>query len=96
MMGISIVGIREIAKSKNDPAQLNRTFSSLFWINTISTSLVLIVLCISIYTISQLYVYKELLFIGVFKLAFNYLNVDWLYKGLENFKYITGVFWNLE
>lgn len=89
MMGISIVGIREIAKSKNDPAQLNRTFSSLFWINTISTSFVLIVLCISIYTIPQLYVYKELLFIGVFKLAFNYLNVDWLYKGLENFKYIT-------
>ena len=89
MMGISIVGIREIAKSKNDKKQLNRTFSSLFLINTISTSIVLVVLCISIYTVPKFYAYKELLFLGVFKLAFNYLNVDWLYRGLENFKYIT-------
>lgn len=89
MMGISIVGIREIAKSKNDPTQLSRTFSSLFWINTISTSFVLIVLCISIYAVPKLYIHKELLFLGAFKLAFNYLTVDWLYRGLENFKYIT-------
>lgn len=89
MMGIGIVGIREIAKVRNDREQLDRTYSSLFLINTITTSIILIVLCISIFVIPKLYEYKELMFFGALKLVFNYLNVEWLYKGLENFKYIT-------
>ena len=33
--------------------------------------------------------YKELMLIGVLKLISNYLLIEWLYKGLENFKLIT-------
>ena len=89
MMGINIVGIREIAKVKNDKENLNRTFNSLFLINTISTTIVLVAFAASVFFIPKLYEYKELMLFGALKLIFNYLNIEWLYKGLENFKYIT-------
>ena len=89
MMGISIIGIREIANNKNDQTKLDNTFSSLFFINTISTVIMLIILIITINIVPQLYEHKDLMYIGALKLLFNYLLVEWLYKGLENFKFIT-------
>ena len=89
MMGIGIVGIREIAKCQGDKKRLDETFSSLFVINTLSTTIVLIVLCISIFTVPKLWEYRELMVFGILKLVFNYLNIEWLYKGLEDFRYIT-------
>ncbi len=89
LMGIVAVAIREIAANKNDKEKLSRTFSGLFVLNSISTAIVLTLLLISIYTVPKLYEYKELMFIGFFKVLFNYLLIDWFYKGIENFKYIT-------
>lgn len=89
MMGIGATGIREIAKSKNNPENRNRIFSSLFILNTISTTIALIILIISIYSVPKLYEYKELMYIGALKLVCNYLLIDWLYRGLEEFKYVT-------
>lgn len=89
MMGIGIIGIREIAKTKNDKRALNETFSSLFTLNTISTSIALLILLICIITVPKLYEHKDLMCIGVIKLISNFLLIEWLYKGLEEFKYIT-------
>ena len=89
-MGIGIIGIREISSSKNDHSKLNKTFSSLFLLNTISTSIVLAFLIASIFVVPQLNEHKDLMFIGVLKLVFNYLLIEWFYKGLEDFKYITN------
>lgn len=89
-MGIGIIGIREISSSKSDHSKLNKTFSSLFLLNTISTSIVLAFLIASIFVVPQLNEHKDLMFIGVLKLVFNYLLIEWFYKGLEDFKYITN------
>ena len=89
MMGMSIVGIREIAKCRGDRKRLNEVFSSLFFLNSLSTSVVLVILCISIFMVPKFGEYKELMLFGVLKLMFNYLNIEWLYKGMENFRYIT-------
>lgn len=89
MMGIGTIGIREIAKCKNNPEERNSIFSNLFALNTISTTIALIILIISIYVIPQLYKYKDLMYIGALKLVCNYLLIDWLYRGLEEFKYVT-------
>lgn len=88
MMGIGVIGIREIARCK-DVQERNKVFSGLFVLNTLSTTIMLIVLMITIYTIPKLYEYKELMYIGALKLVCNYLLVEWLYKGLEDFKFIT-------
>lgn len=90
MLGVGIVGIREIAKNKNDKECLNKTFNSLFFLNTLSTTIMLILLIIAINMVPKLYENKELMYIGALKLVFNYLLIEWLYKGLEDFKFITN------
>ena len=89
LMGIVAVGIRSIAAVKSDKEELSKTFSNLLFLNAISTFIVLLVLCISIIFISKFYEYKELMSIGVVKIIFTFLTIDWLYKGLEEFRYIT-------
>lgn len=91
MMGIGIMGIREIAGAKTDSAKLNQVFSSLFLLNSITTAIALIAVVIAVYTVPQLYEHRQLMGIGVLKLLSNFFLIDWLYKGLENFKYVTKV-----
>lgn len=90
MLGISTVGIREISQSGRDPQKLNQTFSRIFTINTITTAGALIVLAVCIFTIPQLRENQHLMWIGALKLVSNFLLIEWLYKGLEEFKYITN------
>ena len=89
MLGISILGVREIAKSKDDPKTLNETFSKLFILNACFTFSVLLIYLILINCISQLSEYKQLLYIGASQILFNLFAVEWLFRGLEDFKYIT-------
>lgn len=88
MMGIGTIGIREIARCK-DNEERDRVFSSLFVLNTLSTTIVAVVLAVAVLCIPKLYGYKELMFFGALKLIGNYLLVEWLYRGIENFKFIT-------
>lgn len=89
MLGIATVGIREIAKNKEDKVALSKVFTGLFIINSFTTLLALCFLFISIHSIEKFAGYKELLFIGSFKLFGTYLMIDWFYKGIEEFRFIT-------
>jgi O-antigen/teichoic acid export membrane protein len=89
MLGISAIGTREIARLKDDKEKLNKCFSSLFVINTITTTVAAIVLIVAIEVVPDLSAHKEMMYIGLAKLCFNYLAIEWLYRGLEEFKYIT-------
>ena len=89
-LGIGIVGIREIAKNKDSKNALQDAFSKLFTINTISTTIALVVLLILMHTIPKLEENYELMWIGVLKLIFNYLLIEWFFKGVEDFKYVTN------
>lgn len=89
LMGIVTVGIRNVAASREDKDKLSKTVSALFFLNTISTAIVVAVLIGSIFIVPKFYAHKELMFIGVLKVIFNYLMIDWFYRGIEDFKYIT-------
>lgn len=88
-MGVSVLGIREIAKCKDNRTELDKTFSSIFLLNTYATLIALILLLIFTFTVPKLSAHKPLMIIGAVKLLFNYLLIEWFYKGLEEFKYIT-------
>ncbi len=90
MMGISTVAVREIAKNRNDKQRLSASFSSLLTLNFVSTTIVILVLIASIYIVPTLHEHKEMMYIGVFKVFFNFLLIEWFYKGIEDFKYITN------
>lgn len=88
-MGVSVLGIREIAKCRHNRIELDKTFSSIFLLNTYATTIALILLLVATFTIPQLTIHKPLMLTGAVKLLFNYLLIEWLYKGLEEFKFIT-------
>lgn len=88
-MGINTVGLREIATCKGDKGKLSQTFSSLLMLNALFTIAGIVLLLVLTFMVKELYEYKELMFFGAFKLLFNLLLVEWFYRGLEDFKYIT-------
>ena len=88
-LGIDTLGVREIARHRNDKAALDRTFSNIFIVNLALTGVMLVLLAAATFTVPQLSQHKDLMAIGAFKLIFNCLLVEWLFKGLEDFKYIS-------
>lgn len=89
MLGLDSLGVREIAKHRDNKEELDRTFSNLFVVNVALTSFMLIVLAIMTFAVPKFAAHKDLMLFGAFKLLFNSLLVEWLYKGLENFRLIT-------
>lgn len=88
-LGIQSLGVREIAKHKDDKEALDRTFSNLFIVNLALTGIMLLLLFVVTFTVPQLSAHKDLMCIGAFKLVFNCLLVEWLFRGLDDFKLIT-------
>ncbi len=89
MMGVGIVGIREVAAHKGDREKLSEVFCGLFFLNTITTFVALIILVIAILMVEQLQEHWQLMVVGALKLVTNYMLIEWLYQGLEQFKFIT-------
>ena len=88
-MGISILGIREVARCREDRQELNRCFSSLFYLHAVATGIVLLLYVGAVYFVPALYPYRDLLHIGTLQILFNLFLVEWFFKGIEDFKYIT-------
>lgn len=88
-MGIAILGIREIAAAKHDKSRLNKTFSELMLLVLLTTALAALALLLIIFIVPKFNAYRGLLFIGMLKLLSNSFLIEWLYKGMEDFKYIT-------
>lgn len=89
-MGISVLGVREIAAAREDREQRDQVFSSLLALNAATTFIAAVVLIVAIYVVPTLFPYRRLLWIGVAKLLANSLFLEWLFRGVEEFKYITN------
>lgn len=89
MLGIGVVGVREIAKAKNDQKKLSQVFSSLVLLNLLSTVLALVILFVCVLYVPMFREYREMMWVGALKILFNTLLIEWFFKGIENFRYIT-------
>ena len=89
MMGITTVGVREIAAARSDQHKLSATFMSLFSLTIIATLIAIASLWIAMYTVPKLAPFRDLLYVGLIKLVFNLFLIEWFFMGMENFKYIT-------
>ena len=90
MMGITTVGVREIAAARVTPEKLSPTFMSLFSLTAIATLVAMTILLVAMYTVPMLIPYRDLLWVGQTKLLFNLFLIEWFFTGMENFKYITN------
>lgn len=89
-LGIPNYGIREVAKCRDSKEKLNKVFSELFAINLIS-SLVCTGVYYSLLFSAPLFQDRIALFgVAGITLFLNVFNVDWFYKGNEEFKYIAA------
>lgn len=89
MLGMNILGIREIAACRDNRKAVSRTFSSLLTLNMITTGIVCVLLEGAYLIVPELREAPQLMAIGALKLIFNCFLIEWLYKGLERFRYIS-------
>lgn len=88
-LGIPRYGIREIARVKSDKSLLNKVFSELFYINLFS-SLICSVAYVSLIWITPYFKDKSVLYlVAGIQLFLNVFNIDWFYRGIEEYDYIT-------
>ena len=89
-LGLPSYGVREFAKVRENKYESNKLFTELLLLNIISTTLAVIgffgLVFINAGFHGELALYAAC---GV-AVFFNYLNIDWMYKGLEEYGYITG------
>lgn len=88
-LGIPNYGIREIAAGGNDLEKRSKIFFEILFINIVSTlfSFVLYLLFICLYGAEL----ENILLYYIFGITIllNAFNIDWFYRGIEEFKYIT-------
>ena len=89
MLGIPSYGMREVARRSKDKKQLSVLVEELLVINTILLGVCYAVYFAIILFIPRFYQDKDLYFLFGIQILFNVLGVEWFYRGMESFKYIT-------
>lgn len=89
LMGAGAVGVRTIAKYRGDPVRLSEGFTAVVSLSGAFTLVASAALLIVTFYLPQVSDAKELMFVGQIKLWANFFLLEWLYKGLEDFRYIT-------
>ncbi|SKB48767.1 Membrane protein involved in the export of O-antigen and teichoic acid [Parapedobacter luteus] len=88
-LGIPIYGVREIAKVRSNERDRSAIFSELLCIHLLST-LVISLIFIGLFLFTpQLSEYRTLFWVGLGVLVGQVFLIEWLFQGLEAFKYIT-------
>lgn len=88
-IGIPVYGIRACAKVREDKKKLSRVVHELLFINIILTMIVYVVYGFSIFCIPRLRQEIGLFLVMGITIFLNSIGVEWLYKGLEKYTYIT-------
>ena len=88
-LGVPVYGMREVAKAKGDRKRLDKLFSELFFINLISSLLLLVVYLGVIFSVHwfqnslDYYLLAGLLVLSGFSV------LEWFYQGMEQFRFLT-------
>jgi len=77
--GVATYGIRAIAQVRDDKDRLSKTMHELLFINIISMIIVYIKFAME----------KELFWVTSLFILFTIIGIEWFYKGLEKYQYIT-------
>lgn len=88
-LGIPTYGIRACAKVRDNKEELTRTVHELIAINLLMTVLVYVVFGVTLAVVPKFRQERSLLLIIGATILLNALGVEWLYKALEQYSYIT-------
>ena len=88
-LGIPTYGIRACAKVRDNKIELSKVVHELLFINLIMSVLTYVIFGICLFTVQRFQTEKALFVIISTTIFFNTIGVEWLYKGLEQYTYIT-------
>lgn len=89
MMGIPTYGIRACARVRDDRKRLSGLVWELLAVNLLMTVVVYLVFAASLFLIPKLSADKALFAVMSVSILFQMLGVEWLFKALEEYTYIT-------
>ncbi len=88
-LGLPGYGTREIARVGNNQKQINQLFVDLFVFNAITTIISIFVFLVTIFSISKFSDNVQLYLASGLVIFLNFFNIDWFYKGKEEYVYIV-------
>ena len=88
-LGIPTYGIRLCAKCRDDKEKLSKSVHELLIINAVTTVIAYIVLSILLHIVPQFKAEKTLFMVMSLSIFLNALGMEWLYKAIEEYTYIT-------
>lgn len=88
-LGIPTYGVRATAQVRDDKEELSRVVQELVIINLLMSALVYVVFAFSLVVVPKFAENKALLLVTSTTIIFNAIGMEWLYKGLEQYSYIT-------
>lgn len=89
IFGTTTYGVREVAKNRNNNKKLNSIFSEIVIINGTLSILVTIIYFIIVLNVKQFRTELPLYLIMSINIILNMFSIDWLYQGIEEYRYIT-------
>lgn len=88
-LGIPTYGVRACARVRDDRIALTRTAQELLIINLVMTALSYAALILSLLFVQRLHGERTLYLLVSLSILFNTVGMEWLYKALEQYTYIT-------
>lgn len=88
-LGIPTYGIRACAKVRDDKKELTKTAQELLIINLIMSAISYAAFCLMLLFVPRLQSEKRLYIIISFTIILTSIGMEWLYKALEQYTYIT-------
>lgn len=90
MLGVPVYGVRACAQVRDNKEELSRTVQEILFINLIMGSVIYIFYFLALWNIARLREDSALFYVMSTTIFFNVIGVEWLYKGLEQYSYITA------
>ncbi len=88
-LGIPTYGIRICSQESDDKIQLSRTVHELIFINTAMSMLAYAIFAVALFAVPKFAEDKLLFIITSATVLFNAIGAEWLYRAIEQYKYIT-------
>ena len=88
-LGLGYIGCREISQNTGSREKLDEVFSKLVTLHLCLSLTILLIYLPCIFLIPEFATHRQLYFVGIVKILTNILLVEWLFNGLQKFKFIT-------
>jgi O-antigen/teichoic acid export membrane protein len=88
-LGISVYGVREIARHRLDYDSRSQIFSDLLVLNALAGLVGLGIYATLIFLIPTFQTHKVIYFIAGINLFFGFIQIEWLYQGMGSYRVVT-------